>query len=228
MKEVYIHVGYPKCASSFLQRNVFPYLKNVNFIYNRVENKYGILYPHFVSLCELYEGKNLISCEQLTGNSFVHNKYCNGFEIAERLKRLYHNAGIIIIRRNKDLWLRSLYKQFCSDARRAKCVSGYQDWYDNHLDHNLLRFDEYEKKVRELFDEVLVIRFEEFCRDNDKGIEKICDFIGVDFPYDYDRSRRNVALNNNQLKFIRLSGKIGVYKFTNKYMLGFFRRMNRK
>jgi len=225
MKEVYIHVGYPKCASTFLQRNVFPYM-NVHLISKFPDNIYNSEHHDYTAISKIKEGKNLITNEQLTGNAYRNMNYASGFDIIDRLKLLYPDAGIILVRRDKDKWLKSLYKQFCSDTKKAKFVSSYQDWYDNHLEHDLLRFDEYEEKVRKLFDRTLVIWFEDFCRDNDRAIKQICDFIGIEFPYNYDRTRRNVALNDNQLKFVKLSGKLGIHLITDKYVLALFRRMN--
>lgn len=225
MREIYIHVGYPKCASTFLQQEVFPKLDGVNFLYKYMNNKYKIDHVLWASFGKLEEGKNLISSELLSGNQLIYHKYCSGLEMLDRLKRLYPNAKIILIERNKEDWLKSLYQQHRADGGTAIHFNGYQDWYDNHLDHNILHFDEYRKKLYNTFDDVCFIKFEDFKKNNEKYIKKICDFIGVDVPV-YEKKIRKPRLKEKHLKVSYFFGKLGLSKFNRDYVLGLLRRIN--
>lgn len=226
MEEVYIHIGYPKCGSTFLQNNVFPYMEDVNFIHKNIKNKYKNEHIHFVSLCELKEGKNLISSEALAGSWTQEDRYCDGFEMADRLKALYPNAKIIVILREKEKWLKSFYQQFMVDAGKNVYIKDYDDWFNNHFNQELLRFDEHIKYLKKTFDDVLVLDFKDLKKDNDKFIQKICDFMDIEFPKNYVRKRAMVGLKPKHFKLIRILGKLGMPKFNRDYMLGLLRRIN--
>ena len=45
MKKLYIHIGYPKAASTFLQKEIFPNLKDVYYIVDEENNhrKYNLI-----------------------------------------------------------------------------------------------------------------------------------------------------------------------------------------
>lgn len=223
--EVFIHVGYPKCASTFLQKNVFPFLKDVHFIHKYMKNLYGVDHPHFVSMCRLLPGKNLISSEILTGGFSIHDFYCDGKEMLERLKRLYPDAGIIIIYRNRDDWLQSMYQQFMANPFQNRHCRNYDAWYVSHLKHELLDVEGYIKKAQELFSRVLVIPFEQFREDNDWGVDEICRFMDVESLKNYKKGREMVRLNSRQLGLIRLFSRLGFPSFANRYVLGVMRRL---
>src|SRR5258706_14314689 len=110
--DLYIHVGYPKTGTTFLQNEIFPKLQEVNYIksllirpetsriirqdefsfdYDQIQNN---LERHFV------KGKNVLSNEGLIGDFFLC-KLVNNKLIADRLKRLFPNAKIIISLRNQ-------------------------------------------------------------------------------------------------------------------------------
>ena len=120
--QLYLHIGYPKTGTTFLQQALFPHAQGMNFIRNSVAEELDMiahqdhlnfnpdavktsLEKHFRS------GKNLISNESLLGNFYVF-KSINNTMIADRLKLLFPNAKIIITIRNQYDLIESLYKQY--------------------------------------------------------------------------------------------------------------------
>ena len=107
MPKIVIHVGLHKTGTSFLQAEIFPKIKNVNYIGML---RYG---------SKIYEDKlNIISDEELSVNPHLPPCHGNYFDsgqrnvIAERLQSIFPNAKIILGIRNKDTWLRSVYSQY--------------------------------------------------------------------------------------------------------------------
>lgn len=224
MKEIYIHVGYPKCASTFLQWNVFPHM-DLHLIANRMDKKYMPTARHTISLSELHEGKNLISCEQMVGSILKYDHYTNGNEIADRIKHIYPDAKIILVERNQNDWLKSIYQQFMVDSYKMRFAKNYKDWYDNHLNHNILNFKGYRKKLQETFDDVLVLDFENLKKDNDEFIQEICNFINIPFP-DYDKKIEKSRLSERHYSLIKIFSRLGFHEFNKRYILGLLRRIN--
>ena len=225
-EEVFIHVGYPKCGSTFLQSNVFPYMTGVHFIHKFMWNQYGWVHPHFVFECALHDGMNLISSESLTGSMSVHDCYADGFVLMDRLKKVYPDAHVILVERERESWLSSLYQQFLADAGASQFIGGYDDWYQNHLNHDILRFDEYRARLVDVFDDVLLLDFDMLRRDTNRFINRICEFMDVGFPEGYVREPAKTRLTDRQLRLVRFFGRFGFNHFSNRYVLGLLRRLS--
>ena len=102
--EIIFHIGLHKTGTTFLQRYVFPKLKNVNLFCTDGRPFNGIE--------DLEKDKiNLISIENLSGSPFSSNEFTR-YTIMEELAKLYPNAKIIVTFRNKNSWLKSLYSQY--------------------------------------------------------------------------------------------------------------------
>ena len=187
MRKIFIHVGLPKTGTTFLQEKVFPKM-DVNFIYK--EN----LVTAKLSLDKV----NLISDEDLSHkiDIFGTNKY----EIANRIHRLFPNAKIIVVFREKEKWLKSLYNQYLKSFYRP--YISFEKFRNIMIESGALEFDKYEQHLKNLFDDVLVLQFEDMKKDVYEFVSKICEFMGVDVP-DFDTTPVNVSLNERQLKLIQ-------------------------
>uniref|UniRef100_A0A486XWA6 Sulfotransferase domain-containing protein n=1 Tax=Rheinheimera sp. BAL341 TaxID=1708203 RepID=A0A486XWA6_9GAMM len=128
--DIYIHIGYPKTATTWLQNDIFPHHPDFCFISNRYKlTDWGV---HLVSANSLSfdadwvrrevfavseaSGKNkiLISWEHLLGDSFFNADHL--VTLAERLKLCFPNARIIIYLREQFALLRSLYAQYVQEG----------------------------------------------------------------------------------------------------------------
>jgi hypothetical protein len=187
--KVVIHVGLPKAASSFLQRHIFPNIKD--------SKVFGNLNTEFNFDIKLDKDKlNIISSEQLFGRPNSSKKSAGGYEIAKRLQGMFPNAKVIVVlRKNRDKWIKSLYGEYIKAGGAAE----FDSWYENVFDKDSLDQESYVKHLRSLFDEVLVCSFEDLIKDHKKFVSDICNFIGVEVPK-YENKRVNLSLNNKQIK----------------------------
>ena len=138
MANIIIHVGLHKTGTSFLQAEIFPRIKNVNYIGML---KYGT---------KIYDDKlNIISDEELSVNPHLppcHSDYFDSgqrYVIAERLHSIFPDAKIILGIRNKDSWLRSVYSQYVKGGG----VHDFDSFVANVFDHRFLDFDSYIRRV---------------------------------------------------------------------------------
>jgi hypothetical protein len=220
MNELFIHVGLPKTATTFLQRLVFPKM-DINYI--SINSEHTI---NYIINSKIRDDKiNLISDEELYGDVFSMKNMDSGKVIAKRLRKLYPKAKIIVVLREKEAWTKSLYKQFMRNPQRAILVNNYDQWYENFFNHKSLDFNGYIKVLKSLFNDVLILNFEELKKDNKNFVSKIADFMNVPMP-EYENKRINVGLNDKHLKFIRLCGKLPGSYLVNDNISRFFKKIN--
>ncbi|MFW6134894.1 MAG: sulfotransferase family protein [Elusimicrobiota bacterium] len=186
--KLFIHVGLMRTGTTFLQRRVFPKIKNIN--YNgkpRIEN------------VQIKEGMvNLISREGLSAGPGRRRvieplKPKQRFIAADRLKAIFPDAKIIVGVRDKESWLQSFYRQQLKGG-------GWMSWEEfmNYCD-GWLDFDKYINYLKKLFDDVYVYRFEDLKANPESVVKGICDFMGVEMP-DCDLNPRNASYTDYQLK----------------------------
>lgn len=188
---IYVHIGYPKTATSWLQRRFFPFVENFTFV-NRRDIIEKIIKPFSLSFnpketrdffLNKY-GENLIlSLEGFLGN--VHNFGLNGYltkEHAERIHLIFPEAGVIFfIRRQPDI-IASFYYQYIAGGGNYSLNS-----FLNHKSHQELNgislftyeFFEYHLTL-ELYhrvfssDQVYLYLFEEFQENTEEFINQFC------------------------------------------------------
>jgi len=213
MKEVVFHVGLHRTGTTFLQRKVFPNIKEIE-LFGQGNKRWN---PKIKLSGEKI---NLISDENLSfgGASFRENvKYSpkkKRREMAKLIKNLYPNAKIIITIRNKDDWVKSMYGEYIKKGGSKK----FDYWYKHILKKETLEFEEYISFLKKMFDKVLVCNFEDFKNNPDIFLNKICNFIGVNVPV-YDSKPIGVRLTKSKIKFLRIYNKIFKTKYINEGIL---------
>jgi len=113
-RELYLHLGLPKAASSYLQQTVFPRLK-------------GICYypkPYFKRFPEILE-------------KGAHSRYLFSTEMfgrleerARRIAEQFPDAGIVLVCRRQDRWIRSRYKYYLWKSGNME----FREFFDIHKD----------------------------------------------------------------------------------------------
>lgn len=195
--EVVIHVGYPKCASSFLQKNIFPNLKNVKFFY-----------PLPKILYELDHNRiNLFSYECILARPDGKS-----FNVIDHLQSLFPQAKIIVIIR-EDIagWIYSFY----STAVKIGYSKNLDCYVDEILNIDTFNYEPYIDYLKQCFKKrVHVSRLEDLKKDKDKFVEDLCDFIGCPVPI-FDNTPVNFKLDDVPLNFICLINKFFRSKFKN-------------
>ncbi len=120
-QEVFIHIGMPRSASTFLQREVFPKLESHQFLgleqsyYSHAFNKLQFADQSFYNpeevreyVNQFTESKLLLSNESFVGQSVYFN-HSNRTRTCLRLKEIFPQANIILILRNQIDLLTSMY-----------------------------------------------------------------------------------------------------------------------
>lgn len=196
-KNLYIHIGLPKTGSSFLQKRVFPFL---DAHYIPYESEYGRVGVRVLMLKYSNDTPVLVSDEGLYGNVWNNTDYfTQNFTIIDRLKRLYPGCNIIAVFREKDDWLKSIYREVRRKANRFHSFDEFIDAFPTCM----LEFEKYKEYVQKNFNSSLFLNFEDLKKDSDGFIRSICDFMDIPF-IEYDKRRFNVALKEKHLRVIGL------------------------
>lgn len=120
-QQVYIHIGMPRSASTFLQNQVFGNLKGFDFkgldesYYSKSFNQLQFSDDSFyqeklvLDLVKTWDAEKLIiSNENFIGQSIYFN-HSNRSAIAKRLQNIYPKASIVLVLRNQIDLLASMY-----------------------------------------------------------------------------------------------------------------------
>lgn len=208
MKQFIIHVGLPKCASTFLQREIFPKLEEIE-IYGANNQMLHIWSQFRDDKINLLTDENFLGCPIKIKNLNADKKV-----LIDRLNNLFPDAKIIIIIRNKDKWLWSLYKEYIKTGG----IEEYNDFCMNWLIPNYTNFEETISILKKRFKEVLVLQYTDLKRNSNKFVKDICDFIGTEVP-DYDKLLYNKSIRDNEINKYIFFNRIFKTKYNNKGIL---------
>jgi hypothetical protein len=191
-----IHIGYPKTASTWLQRRLFKPDFGFSKVLNQVEIQLGINAPtpfryNAAGIRERFENNlsegagetPVISSETLSGNIC-----CGGYNARQNADRLYETfprAKILIVTRERKSLIRSLYKTMVewgmphSIDRLLSPIQPEGRFPEFNLDY--LRFDLITEYYRKLFgeDNVLVIPYELLLGSSKTFAQEIVSFSGA-------------------------------------------------
>ena len=142
-RNIIIHVGLPKTASTYLQSIVFPRLNNVayigrpytqeNYAFNSLQYADKSLYAvsairEEIDFIEnkIAQGNPILISDELFSGYALYN-FINRGIIAERLSKIIPEAEIILFLRGQVDLIMSLYNQFVKVG-----------WFEHHLDESFL------------------------------------------------------------------------------------------
>lgn len=208
--QVYVHTGLPKTATTYLQKHVFPYLKDVHYIAKEGENDFFNDYfvkirfgNHIIIQDEIQqqfleyvrfvdERKVLISEEALSeprnnGRHFMPNTMI--------LAKIFPSVNIIFTIRYQIDFIESFYLQ---DLRVGGCMSIDAFLRYNKKKKTFLEFEstlvpkisvyylDYRKFIAFYLamygsDNVKVMVYERLKEDKEAFISDLCNFIGTEF-----------------------------------------------
>lgn len=197
-KEIYIHIGMPKTATTYLQLNFFPNLKDFEYIkkYDSIIGKVfdKILYHHPITynknelkkdldsyINNFKKDKIIISYESLLGNSF--NSFMDFEKNIRSIKSFFPKAKIIFTFRRQDKWLESIYKQLLHQVWSIT----FKQFTDTNIKKNGLPSFNYEilnynymySIIKNEFKDVCFLPFEMFVSNKYTFIERLCFFLKI-------------------------------------------------
>lgn len=188
MSKVVLHLGLAKTGTSWLQQNVFPLLP-LEFVHC---SKYDVL--------NKYNHDLLLSFEGFSGTIQCNDRFVNAY----RLHRLFPSAKVLVVFREREGYLWSLYSQFIRGGG-LWCFDEFKQWALGHpyfMDWLL-----YKKYLCRLFNKdchggnnCLFLDFKDLKTDPEGFVESICDFIDVRVPTGIDYTPVNMKLTEDQLE----------------------------
>lgn len=120
--EIYFHLGLPKVASTFLQKEIFPNLINTKFHHKHKFNEYKRLQGLDL------QKKHLFSSEKLRGLE----------EAVEEIIEYFPEAKFIFLVRRQDQWILSKYKYYI----RKHGSEGFEGFFDIENNKGIWRREE--------------------------------------------------------------------------------------
>ncbi|GAA4644597.1 hypothetical protein GCM10023115_25570 [Pontixanthobacter gangjinensis] len=217
-----IHIGYPKTATTFLQREVFKELKNHKFIGHSEFRKLGLINLiwkadrsiDYDNLKELFRSNNnnFISFEDLSGPLFQGSIMID--EIPNRLFKIFGKElkVLITIRRQEDL-LRSIYIQYIHQG-------GTNSLYNflkkdslgmNRIDLNAFNFLETYNRYKSVFgnSNIVILPYEKFKINPTEFIGDLNDFF----------ENENIILKKNKVVYRSMDGlQLRLLKNLNRFI----------
>ncbi|WP_035711981.1 hypothetical protein [Salibacterium aidingense] len=209
-KTIYVHIGFHKTATSFLQRCIYPNMQSVRYV------KYGKLKQELYDLrlkklsdehvkqirekvLKFYKKKPLlISYEGLSGSPFSQKRSKNNIRVLEDIRRVFpeeeFDVHIIVGIREQVNLLASLYVQYVHQGGVKKPEDHLRDLENQGiLDH--YHYDYYLGKVEELFgsDHYHLLIYEQFKSETDKHMLDLLRYMGEEEipPYENEQVNRS-------------------------------------
>ena len=218
MKDIYLHLGFPKTGSSLLQEKIFVNIKSIRTwetFYNHKDKEMRKLIDYirepknpfnaeqmkkdFYSLLDK-DKPNLITCELFALDML--QKEITKYETASRLKQVFPDAKVIICLREKQSILRSLYGHHV----RSGSTLTYEKFIEE-FDMEELNYDKYIKHLNSLFKTVVVVNFETLRKNHREFVKSFCDFLNADVP-EYTNEQVNKHLTPKQVKIQRFTNHL--------------------
>lgn len=219
MKEIYFHIGLPKTGSTFLQREVYPKMKNIKYIY-----RYGIEQRVF-DLVDLNNNKKVLFSDE----SYLFNNVDRLLK-TKRLKSIYDDCKknkvklkIIFFIRRQDNYAHSLYLQAIKQGYPLSINKFYMHILKNKKTnfkyYNTPESDSFNyytiiKQIKLYSDDILVVPYEKLKDNPNKAIDRLCKYIGVDTP-NYRIKKYNYSLGLVFMNILRILNWTFRTKFNN-------------
>lgn len=194
-----VHIGYPKAASTFLRKYLGGH-PQVDVIHQQAAEILYQPWPGFDLIEKPNSSKVLVASDEsiaesvcVTGNGTVwakslqipgafnlcrHDVIIDPQESARRIHALLPKAKILIVIRDHVSWFESIYKYSVSQLPPRQ--RSFADWWITPQAIALRaagHHDRVIKAYRELFSNVMVLRYEEL---SESG-ERLCRWLGVDY-----------------------------------------------
>ena len=237
---IILHIGIQRTGSTFLQQEIFPKIKEVNFVNFRrhkgikfevlgdkeVQNivinfencEYKDVYEKIYS--RFKEDKvNLISNENIWWHQ--RKKEEAKLVILQKIQHFFPDVKIIFGIRDKTGLLLSWYKKYVMDGG----VLSFTKFQEEVVTKENLDYDSYINNLIKMFgkNNVYVYQFGDMKKDINKHVKDICDFMGVETP-EFENKKRNIGYSLWQLKVSLLLNNLFRTKANSKGIIPLHRK----
>jgi hypothetical protein len=237
MRDIYVHIGLHKTATTFLQNNLFPLLtEDISYVHpvdftkqvRDIATLDEIIFPYNEIRIEIEKIHNnekpiLISSENLSGNPGL--KYINRGQIFNRLKLLYPNCKIIIGLREQWSLISSMYKLYIQNGG-TKPINDYI--YNKDKIYHETYFGIYNRIGLDTFnylplldllhssfskENIFVFNFTKFTLDSEKELTRLCNFMNTSMPQEINFNKINQSISWDA---------VASYRETNKFCKSYY------
>lgn len=214
-----IHVGFPKSGTSYLQRQIYPQISEINYIPHEqcklifkellIENDLHFnqdTTKNAISRHLVDNKANLFSFESLVGPMFFVSG-ANRRTIAMRLKELGFKKIIITIR-NQYSTIESIYKQYIQQGGVLgfnDFVTGKKKTYFKVFKLNFLNYHSLINLYKQEFgsENVLILLQEELLLQPSSVMSQLTGFLEVRNSIEVQSKKENKSLSLSSLKVLR-------------------------
>lgn len=191
-KRVFFHVGMPKTASTFLQRNVFPHFRDVHFI-----KKHDFKH-HKRFILQTTKDKVLLSTEL-----DLHRE--RSVRKIRDIASAYPGTQPVIVLRRHSSWLKSKYKYYL----RKHGTYSFWEYFGPHeegiINHKALRYYDKLKLLESTYEKRPLVFFQEELKADARAfIAQLAEMLGTAYD-DRAISIKTVkgSYSEHQLKHVR-------------------------
>lgn len=193
-KQIFVHVGLGKVASTYLQYRVFPKLKGIHYI-QRTKYKYF---------------KKLIPATQ-ADNILLSREFDNQLEReVQEFSKHFPQAHPIILLRRHDSWIASQYRRYAKNGWPLT----FDEFIDARNDAGFWKLEslDFYKKIQileECFEnKPIVLFYDDLLADPGAFVKKLADYMGATYnPDDISFSRLHTSYNEHQMKVMNRFGR---------------------
>lgn len=189
-QKVFFHLGLPKTASTFLQRNVFPYMKGINYIkkhdFYRLAFSENLKKEHYLFTLEMDIGVPV------------------SIERVEKFLGFHPEAIPILFLRKHSSWIKSKYKYYIR-KHGALPFDQYLREAGGELSYSDLYFMPKIKLINQYFKHpAIVFLYEELVHDEYALVEALMETLGASIDKkDIKLSVVKKSYSDKQLHFVR-------------------------
>lgn len=192
-RQIYFHLGLAKVASTFLQRNIFPYFTNFYFIKKHHFKHYRTLIPQSAS------EKILLSTETNIYRETEINKL-------RSVAKDFPDVQPIILLRRQGSWIKSKYKYYLRKHGNADLI----DYFNPYTQQGLIAADQLQlfpkiQCIEQIYQKRPIVLFHEELENNPSGfVNLIAQSIGAHYhPQKIPLRPVKKSFSEQQLKSIK-------------------------
>lgn len=206
MNQFYLHIGYYKTGTSFLQEKIFPKMNNIFYLNPIYEDNYDRPFTELMmGDFHVPSRKSLLSLNALSGMPFSLNRTLDKYHIINRLAQYYPKAKILVVERLGKDWIYSCYNEYIKSGG----FRSFKYWMKNIIDLDYInhRFTDH---IQASFKNVRVINFDALKWDNYNFIKDIADFLKVKMDFDIPMGVVNQRYSKYDLALIKVFNGLGL------------------